>query len=276
MSSSRLHRVRVHPLPPWLDARRLLGFPDFCIDCASAGPPGWLKAQADLPAAQAADVSARLRGLCLAGRTVVCEVTPALDRRLVRRARTDDARRRRDTTPGFLREGVRLDEEGRYSLTAEALALRMAEGTKGRHVVDAGSGAGGNAIAFARAGAFVTAIERVGARLALARHNAAIYGVQERIRFIEGDAVEHIGALRADLWMVDPPWGEHARKRMVLHQLPLLSTLAALRPSTTELWAKVPASFDVDTLAGARARAVFGDASGDAGRIKFLWLTLRD
>lgn len=275
MSSARTHRVRVHPLPPWLDAPRLLGAPEFSLVPSADGPPGSLVAEASLSAARAADLGARLRGLCLAGQPMVCEIVPALDRALVRRARTEDARRRRDTTAGFLRRGVKLDEEGRYSLTPEVLALRMGEHAKGRRVVDAGCGAGGNAIGLARAGALVTAIERDPARLELARHNAAVYGVQDRIRFIAGDAEQRIGELAADLWFVDPPWGTHARKRMEVSDAPLLAALLARRPSGVELWAKVPASFAVDTVPGARAEAVFGEARGDAQRIKFLWLRVR-
>ena len=107
------HRVRVGPLPDWIDAERLLGG-EWALEA------GYATAERDT--AEAADVSARLRGLGLGGHALVVDVVPALKRPAVRDARTEDARRRRDTTPGFLRKGTHLDPEGKMSLTAEALA----------------------------------------------------------------------------------------------------------------------------------------------------------
>ena len=49
-------------------------------------------------------------------------------------------------------------------------------------MIDAGCGAGGNAIGFARGGARVTAIEQDVQRLAMARHNAEVYGVADQNR----------------------------------------------------------------------------------------------
>ncbi len=272
MSSLRTHRVRVHPLPPWLaalDAQRLLGA-GFTLESAA---DGWRFAEAELPSALAADVAARLRGLGFGGRRVLCEVTPPLDRRHVRNARTIDARRRRATTPGFLLRDVRLDDEGRYSLTPEALAMRIAAPTAGCHVIDAGCGVGGNAIAFARAGAQVTAIERDAQRLAHAQHNAAVYGVAARIHFVAGDALALLPELQADILFLDPPWGPAwNRVGTGLEDLPLLAAALPLANRFGALWAKLPPSFDVESVPGAVAEAIFGEATGDAQRIKLLLL----
>ena len=100
-----------------------------------------------------------------------------------------------------------MDREGRVSLTPEALAVSMAAGVDVT-VVDAGCGVGGNTIAFARAGARVIAIEQDPGRLDMARHNASLYGVADRVEWIAGDATQLVPTLSADLLFVDPPWGE--------------------------------------------------------------------
>lgn len=257
--------VRISPLPAWMPLERLLG-------------PGFVRegngAVASLDMRTAADVAARLRGLGFGGAPLGVVTEPELPRAVVRAARTEDARRRRDTTPGFTRPGARFDDEGRFSLTPEALALALARPLRGRTVIDATCGAGGNAIGFARAGVRVTAIERDAARLALARANAALYGVADRIRFLHGDARALLPSITADLVFVDPPWGtEWDRARTTLAALPLLAALLPLaRGRFPTIWAKVPPSFDPADWPEAAVEPVFGVAPGDTRRVKFLVL----
>jgi SAM-dependent methyltransferase len=263
-------RVRVEPLPVWLDWSRLLGPGSW--HCAPAGD-GWIAAEAVLPALEAADLSARLRGVGIAGRALEVGVRPGLPRGLVRAARAAEARRLRDGSPGFDRAGARLDDEARWSLTPAALALAIGRRALGASVIDAGCGAGGNAIGFARAGCAVTAIESDAQRLAMARHNAALYGVDQRIAFVAGDAASLTPRLSAELLFVDPPWGKaYDKHRVVLGDLPLLASLLSHRSRFGRLWAKVPASFDPTSAPSARPVAFFGVGSGDARRIKFLLL----
>ncbi|KAH3698318.1 hypothetical protein DPMN_085837 [Dreissena polymorpha] len=44
-------------------------------------------------------------------------------------------------------------------------------------------------------------------KIALARHNAAVYGVEDRIEFIVGDFLKVGPTLRADVVFLSPPWG---------------------------------------------------------------------
>ncbi len=254
------------PLPPWLDRGRLLGPGEWSAEGT--------RFSAELSVREAADLAARLRGMGLAGQPVEVAVSPPLPRAAVRAARVDDARRRRDTTPGFLRPGARMDDEGRVSLTPEPLACAFAAGTAGKSVVDAGCGVGGNAIAFARAGARVTAIERDAERLNMARSNAALYGVADRIRFVHGDALALIQGLTGDLLFCDPPWGvAWDRVRTGLGSLPFLAALLPLaRGRFSAICAKAPPSFDPAAWPEATPEAVFGLAAGDRRRIKFLLL----
>ncbi|GBE86543.1 Trimethylguanosine synthase [Sparassis crispa] len=83
--------------------------------------------------------------------------------------------------------GCLLDEEGWYSITPERIADQIAERCRCDIVLDAFCGVGGNAIAFARTCERVIALDISPVRLALARHNAALYGVADRIEFILAD-----------------------------------------------------------------------------------------
>ena len=232
-------RVVVRGVPGWVDRERLLG------------PGDWSGDEAELSREHAADVAARLRGIELAGQPLLVDVQPKLKRNLVRAARSEDARRRRDTTPGFTRPGAQLDPQGKISLTPEVLALRLGERAKGRTVFDAMCGCGGNAIGFARAGCQVVAADIDGARLEMARHNAKLYGVADRIRFKHGDSREL--EVTSDLLFLDPPW----------EQMTLLADFAA-----QSTWIKAPPGCPVP--AGFVAEAWFGEAPGDYRRVKFL------
>jgi SAM-dependent methyltransferase len=260
--------VRVGPLPAWLDRARLLGPGEWTVEGDTV--------VATLSITDAADLAARLRGLGFGGHPLVVTVEPPLPRAAVRAARSEDALRRRDTSPGFTRRGTRLDDEGRISLTPEAIARAIAAPTAGRTVIDAGCGAGGNTIAFARAGARVTAIERDAGRLALARANAAVYGVADRVRFVHGDVVEQLPSLRADLLFLDPPWGAAwDRARTDLAALPLLAAALPLARASgrfAAIWAKLPPSFDPADWPQATVEAIFGVAPGDQRRVKLLLL----
>jgi len=107
-----------------------------------------------------------------------------------------------------------LDAEALYSLVVESVALRTADLTPGTHVVDAFCGAGGSAIGFARRGKRVTAIDLRPDRLVMARHNATLFGVADRIEFMAGDALSLLPTIAADSIFLAPPWGgpEYARR----------------------------------------------------------------
>jgi hypothetical protein len=80
--------------------------------------------------------------------------------------------------------------------------------------------------------------------------------------------------LRAQVLFVDPPWGaEYNKRSSSLADFPLLSALleSDLR-GYGELWLKLPSSFRVDSIAGAKASAWFGRERGDAQRVKFVML----
>ncbi|KZT59186.1 S-adenosyl-L-methionine-dependent methyltransferase, partial [Calocera cornea HHB12733] len=114
--------------------------------------------------------------------------------------------------------GCLLDEVGWFSITPEKIADQIAERCRCDVVLDAFCGVGGNAIAFARTCERVIAIDNSSVRLALARHNAAIYGVADRIEFILGDYISFARSYaqlvsgsrqqrKIDVVFLSPPWG---------------------------------------------------------------------
>jgi len=105
-------------------------------------------------------------------------------------------------------DGIQTDWQGLHSVKPEMLALQLAASLPGKVVLDGFCGIGGCAIAFARSGKKVLAIEIDERRLEMARNNARVYGVEDRITFIHGDVTELIGSLHYDAAFFDPPWGE--------------------------------------------------------------------
>lgn len=53
----------------------------------------------------------------------------------------------------------------------------------------------------------VYAIDISPQRIAMARHNAAIYGVERNISFICGDYFKMAADIQADVVFLSPPWG---------------------------------------------------------------------
>lgn len=104
-------------------------------------------------------------------------------------------------------EGVQLDAESWFSVTPEELAKHTAERLRCDLIIDAFCGAGGNAIQFAFTCERVIAIDIDPLKLEMARHNAQVYGVADRIEFICGDFVKLSPSLQADVVFLSPPWG---------------------------------------------------------------------
>lgn len=111
-------------------------------------------------------------------------------------------------------EGIQIDEEGLYSATPEKIALRQAQKMTCKIVVDGFCGVGANAIAFARRGAMVYAIEKDVKRLEMALHNARIYGVERKIEFIHGDFFREAPKVKAEGVFLDLEWGGPAYKKL--------------------------------------------------------------
>uniref|UniRef100_A0A182JGZ0 Trimethylguanosine synthase n=1 Tax=Anopheles atroparvus TaxID=41427 RepID=A0A182JGZ0_ANOAO len=103
--------------------------------------------------------------------------------------------------------GIRLDRESWFSVTPEKVAAHTAERCRADVIVDAFCGCGGNTIQFAFTCQKVVAIDIDPRKIEMAKHNAAVYGVADRIEFIIGDFMQLVDRLRADTIFLSPPWG---------------------------------------------------------------------
>lgn len=103
--------------------------------------------------------------------------------------------------------GIKLDRESWFSVTPEKIAKHTADRCKCDIIIDAFCGAGGNTIQFAKLCRRVIAIDLDPSKVEMARHNATIYGVNEKIEFIVGDYLKLAEKLQADAVFLSPPWG---------------------------------------------------------------------
>ncbi|XP_061344713.1 uncharacterized protein LOC133290616 isoform X1 [Gastrolobium bilobum] len=104
-------------------------------------------------------------------------------------------------------DGIKMDEEGWFSVTPEPIAQHHAVRCASGMIIDCFTGVGGNAIQFAQRCRHVIAIDIDPLKIDYARHNAAIYGVDDQIDFIMGDFFLLAPKLKADTVFLSPPWG---------------------------------------------------------------------
>jgi trimethylguanosine synthase len=250
-----LVRAIVEPSPEPERVRVFIDAPDF-VDTDVWSPRG-----AELPASRARWLLATLDGLSVGGGKLSVRTEPPIRRGRRPSPREDrDARRRRLFSRWH--EGIRADEEGLVGATPEALAQRIASGLRGV-VIDGTCGVGSIAIACAREPGVtkVVAVDRDRTRLAMAAHNASIYGVSDRIDFVRGDLLELLGRLRGDTLVIDPPWGgaSYDRERVAIEDVPF-DLAGAIAAFSGAIVLKLPRSFDVATLPGLSSGARSPDA----------------
>ncbi|KAK2724741.1 hypothetical protein QYM36_001285 [Artemia franciscana] len=147
-------------------------------------------------------------------------------------------------------EGIVLDREAWYSTTFEVIAEHIAERCRCDLVIDAFCGAGGNAIQLARTCERVIAIDIDPVKIEMARKNAAVYGVEDRIEFITGDFFKLSSSLQADAVFLSPPWGGPAylkNKLFDIRKMPVdvFSAVEHSRKITENIAVYLPRNSDI-------------------------------
>ncbi|XP_072991040.1 uncharacterized protein [Typha latifolia] len=104
-------------------------------------------------------------------------------------------------------KGIKMDEEGWFSVTPEPIARHHASRCGSGTIIDCFTGVGGNAIQFAMKSNHVIAIDIDPQKVDYAQHNAAIYGVANQIDFIVGDFFQMAPCLKGETAFMSPPWG---------------------------------------------------------------------
>lgn len=103
-------------------------------------------------------------------------------------------------------QGILVDEQGRYSVTPERQALKIAEQIQHPIVLDAFCGCGGNTIGFARQSQIkkVIGFELDPKRYQMAKHNISLYNLSAKIELHHGSIFQHFPP--APFVFLDPPW----------------------------------------------------------------------
>jgi len=153
-------------------------------------------------------------------------------------------------------QGIRMDEESWYSVTPEKIARHIAVKCKCDVIVDGFCGVGGNAIQFALTCARVIAVDIDREKVAMARHNAKVYGVEDKIEFIVGDFFTVVPSLKADVIFLSPPWGGPKYVNQEVFDLKLMggmmdgfSVFSTAQQVTENIAYFVPKNTNVDQLA---------------------------
>ncbi len=226
----------------------------------------------------------RLQGLALGGSTLQVHVPLGPDEVLPVPDRVERADLRRGRGDSWL---PHVDAVGRFSATPEEIAARQAELLATVHeglVIDPFCGCGGSAIALARAGLDVLAIERDPSRARLAGRNAKVLGVADRVTVRTGEALRLLpGLLRSHpgaAVFLDPPWGaaEGMERAALTWDTFVAPAVWSLVGDRRAVLAKLPRDFDLKTLPGPRAwtlRWEFGAATVGADRVVKLVTALR-
>ena len=81
-------------------------------------------------------------------------------------------------------------EKRKYFVEPHIPSFAQFDKWKGKKVLEVGCGIGTDTINFARAGAFVTAVDLSDDSLSLARERAKVFGLDQQIRFYQGNAEE--------------------------------------------------------------------------------------
>ena len=150
-------------------------------------------------------------------------------------------------------EGIQVDEEALFSITPEKNAIDHAKKIKDKVVLDAFGCVGGNAIAFAQFCKKVYMIELDKNRLEMAKNNARVYGVENKIEFILGDFFVEAPNVKADVVYLDPPWGGPEYKSLEKFKLENFSPnghqiLDLAFKYFPEVVLRIPRNFDLDEL----------------------------
>ncbi|XP_037473020.1 trimethylguanosine synthase-like [Triticum dicoccoides] len=103
--------------------------------------------------------------------------------------------------------GIKMDEEGWFSVTPEPIAKHHASRVGAGILIDCFAGVGGNTIQFATKCKHVVAVDIDPQKIGYAQHNATIYGVNDHIDFIVGDFINIAPHLKGETVFMSPPWG---------------------------------------------------------------------
>ncbi|XP_022672708.1 uncharacterized protein LOC111255234 isoform X2 [Varroa destructor] len=110
-------------------------------------------------------------------------------------------------------DGIQMDYEGWFSVTPEKIAEHIANRLcpRGRRksmlTMDGFCGVGGNTIQLAVRSPIVLAVDIDVNRIAMAKNNAKVYGVDRKVEFVVANMEHFVPRVAPDAIFMSPPWG---------------------------------------------------------------------
>ncbi|OQR66806.1 hypothetical protein BIW11_13915 [Tropilaelaps mercedesae] len=110
-------------------------------------------------------------------------------------------------------DGIQMDDEGWFSVTPEKIAEHIANRMCPRSLrktmltMDAFCGVGGNTIQLAMRSRIVLAVDIDPNKIAMAKNNARVYGVDQKVQFVLADMAHFVPRVAPDVIFMSPPWG---------------------------------------------------------------------
>ena len=147
-------------------------------------------------------------------------------------------------------EGVKVDVGAWTDCVMERIAKCIAKRCKNVKVLDAFCGVGGTAIQLARH-CKVLALDLDPVKVEYAKHNANIYGVSEKMTFLQGDFMALSSQLRTDVVFLDLPRSQATGSLLeVFSSPPLLSVLEQAQLCAPTILLYLPKEVSVEEVAG--------------------------
>jgi trimethylguanosine synthase len=154
-------------------------------------------------------------------------------------------------------EGIKMDYESWYSVTPEEISIYIARLCKGKTVVDAFCGSGGNTIQFSLYCKHVYAIDIDPNKIDISRNNTKVYNCPNNIDFICSDYLKiDTGAIKADIIFLSPPWGGVEYKSTATYSLKdwiepnIYEIIRVSKQISSNLMFYLPRNTDIQELLG--------------------------
>ena len=146
-------------------------------------------------------------------------------------------------------EGVKVDVGSWTECVMERIAKCISKRCKNVKVLDAFCGVGGTAIQLARH-CQVSALDLDPVKVEYAKHNANVYGVAEKMTFLQGDFLALSSQLRADVVFLDLPRSQaNGSLCEIFASPPLLSVIEQAQHCAPTILLYLPKEVNIDEVA---------------------------
>ena len=152
-------------------------------------------------------------------------------------------------------EYLKFDDIGLYSISKPEEANQITNIIKNyknniKTIVDATAGIGGNTISFSKNFSKVYSIEMDKNRFNILENNINIFNLNN-VKLINGNCINYLDKIEADVWFFDPPWGgpEYKLSKKINIRIGSLSIKEIINKLNNKLVVfKLPYNFNLDLI----------------------------